>query len=410
MLGDKNGQNDIHIDVPDLTLLDLEVTNERISKELQAMKKKCDSLQGENASLSQKLLENQAHLERLSAAEAKLNAVQELEGILENAMLELNFLQTKCDSLETEKKKLQEDAGQIRQDFGSFDSERKKLHDEAELLKKERDILKIEKKAMAEQLQASSKKAEVLAGQLLESSKKADALAEQLKESSKKVDTMAAQLNDKTKRIETLVGQLSESANRIEALTASLEEEKKKPKLLSSPEPAKPAGGESGKADEPAHSEEHAVPRKMRKLFELVAEEDEKESAPSEKKDKRAKARKYVLVVHSDPVVSHGLNTLLRNEGISAVMAESGENALRLIDSQSFAAIIMDINATSDGMTGAYLFKSIQKKNPSLSDLMIFASREEPHSSFLSFLKTTSNRFFANPLENAELIQYLNGL
>ena len=471
MVEDKDERNDVHIEVPDLTILDLEVTNEKITRELQTLKKRCESLQGENILLSQKLQENQSHLERLSAAEAKLNAVQELEGILENAMLELNFLQTKCDTLESEKTKFQKDADLLRKNSGTSDADKKKLQDDADLLRKECGTLKSETSTLKSETstlksenatlksETSTLKSETSTLKTENSTLKTENSTLKTENSSLKSENNTLKSENGTLKSEystlksenstlksenstlksengtlksenstlksengtlktenstlksknsTLEEQLKESITKIEAVSSRPAKETKESRITASAEAEHAAKEEKPAPAPPVQKAEPAAPQKMRKLFELV--EEEKVTIPAEKKEKQIKAKRYVLLVHSDPVVNHGLNTILRNEGISPVVAESGQNALKLIDSQNFAAIIMDTNATSDGMTGAYLFKSIQKKNPAMSEKMIFTSREDPHSSFLSFLKTTSNRFFPNPLENAELVKFLSEL
>ncbi|MHC9542563.1 MAG: response regulator [Vulcanimicrobiota bacterium] len=443
MVGDKDERNDVHIEVPDLTILDLEVTNEKITRELQTLKRRCESLQGENIVLSQKLQENQSHLERLSAAEAKLNAVQELEGILENAMLELNFLQTKCDTLESEKTKFQKDADLLRKNSGTSDADKKKLQEDADLLRKECGTLKSENSTLKSENvslrsenntlksengtlknENSTLKSENVSLKSENSTLKSENSSLKSENSSLRSENGTLKNENSTLKSENgtlknenstlksknsnLEEQLKESITRIEEISSRPVKETKESRITASAEAEQTAKEEQPAPASPAQKAEPAAPQKMRKLFELV--EEDKVTIPTEKKEKQIKAKRYVLLVHSDPVVNHGLNTILRNEGLSPVVAESGQNALKLIDSQNFAAIIMDTNATSDGMTGAYLFKSIQKKNPAMSEKMIFTSREDPHSSFLSFLKTTSNRFFPNPLENAELVKYLNEL
>ncbi|MGV8120021.1 MAG: response regulator [Candidatus Xenobiia bacterium LiM19] len=478
MVGDKDERNDLHIEVPDLTILDLEVTNEKITRELQTLKRRCESLQGENILLSQKLQENQSHLERLSAAEAKLNAVQELEGILENAMLELNFLQTKCDTLESEKAKFQQNADLLRKNSGTSDADKKKLLEEADLLRKECSALKSENSTLKSEnstlksenstlksenstlksenstlksenstlksenstlksenstlksenstlksenstlksenstlkSENSTLKSENSTLKSENSTLKSENSTLKSENSTLKSENSTLKSENSTLKSEnsTFEEQLKESRTRKEAISSSPVKEKKESQITASAEAEQTPKEEKQVPAPPVQKAEPAAPQKMRKLFELV--EEEKVTIPAEKKEKKIKAKRYVLLVHSDPVVNHGLNTILKNEGISPVVAESGQNALKLIDSQNFAAIIMDTNATSDGMTGAYLFKSIQKKNSAMSEKMIFTSREDPHSSFLGFLKTTSNRFFPNPLENAELVKYLSEL
>jgi|GEM_PF-3264928 len=447
MAEDKDGRSDIHVEVPDLTILDLEVTNEKISRELQALKRRCESLQGENILLSQKLQENQAHLERLSAAEAKLNAVQELEGILENAMLELNFLQTKCDTLESEKKKLQENVDPLRVECSSLKSDNSTLKSDNATLKSDNNSLKSENNTLKTENSAlksdnatlksdnNSLKSENNTLKTENSALKSDNATlksdnNSLKSENNTLKTENSALKSENNTLKSDNATLKSENNALKSENNTLKSDNntlksdniklaeqlkdsvtKKERPGSDPvretETAKSEGvSQTVKDEKPASAP--PAPQKMRKLFELV--EEEKVTTQTEKKEKPVKVKRFVLIVHGDPVVSHGLNTILRNEGISPVMADSGQNAIKLIDSQKFAAIIMDTNATSDGMTGAYLYKSIQKKDPAMSEKMIFTSREEPRSSFLSFLKTTSSVFFPDPLENTELVKYLSEL
>ncbi|MHC9542548.1 MAG: response regulator [Vulcanimicrobiota bacterium] len=145
-----------------------------------------------------------------------------------------------------------------------------------------------------------------------------------------------------------------------------------------------------------------------KKLFEFIA--DEEETLPKVRPAKHRSSKKNVLLIHSDLFLIQGLKRIFEKENISILAAESGESALKLISSLNFALIIMDINPTSDGMTGVYIYKCIQKKSPGLSEKMLFVSNNTPHASFQNFLKTNNARFFNKPLENPGLIDHIRKL
>ena len=78
-----------------------------------------------------------------------------------------------------------------------------------------------------------------------------------------------------------------------------------------------------------------------------------------------------VLVVDDEKNMRRSLETVLKDEGYAAQVAESAEEALELIAREDFFMVITDVRL--GGMSGYELLKKIQQQKPELSVLMLTA-------------------------------------
>ncbi len=67
-----------------------------------------------------------------------------------------------------------------------------------------------------------------------------------------------------------------------------------------------------------------------------------------------------ILIVDDEPLIRQSLYEILRIEGYSVQMAESGEMALKLLEKDEFDLVVTDMKLPK--MSGVDLLKEIQKK------------------------------------------------
>jgi DNA-binding NtrC family response regulator len=78
---------------------------------------------------------------------------------------------------------------------------------------------------------------------------------------------------------------------------------------------------------------------------------------------------KKVLIVDDAPVVRNAIQRALDKKGIATTLAASGNDAIKIMDNQSFDLALVDIRMP--GMNGVLLLKKIRAKYPETSVIMI---------------------------------------
>jgi len=76
-----------------------------------------------------------------------------------------------------------------------------------------------------------------------------------------------------------------------------------------------------------------------------------------------------VLVVDDEAVVRNGIDRILKNRGISSVLAANGSEALSLLDHNKFDLVLLDIRMND--MDGIEVLKQIRVKHPDTKVIMI---------------------------------------
>ena len=78
-----------------------------------------------------------------------------------------------------------------------------------------------------------------------------------------------------------------------------------------------------------------------------------------------------ILVVDDEPIVRESIRDWLVDAGYKVATAESGEEALKLMEQQEFSIIILDVRLP--GKTGISVLKDVKAVKPSLKSIIITA-------------------------------------
>src|SRR5215468_5605957 len=83
-----------------------------------------------------------------------------------------------------------------------------------------------------------------------------------------------------------------------------------------------------------------------------------------------------ILVVDDDPAIGTVLGALLRQEGLTAVWADSGESALAALDERHFDVVLSDIKMP--GLDGMGLLDRLTAERPDLPVVLLTAHGTVP--------------------------------
>ena len=114
-----------------------------------------------------------------------------------------------------------------------------------------------------------------------------------------------------------------------------------------------------------------------------------------------------VLVVDDEPQIGSALRRLLRREGFQVEVAQSGEEALRLLE--GFPADVVLSDFRMPGMTGAELFRVVKRTHP-LTLRLIISGYADFKAVVASVNEGEICRFITKPWDDAELLSYLAGM
>jgi DNA-binding NtrC family response regulator len=78
-----------------------------------------------------------------------------------------------------------------------------------------------------------------------------------------------------------------------------------------------------------------------------------------------------VLVVDDEPIVRESIRDWLVNAGYQVATAESGEEALEMVEKQDFSIIIVDVRLP--GKTGITVLKEVKALKPQIKSIVITA-------------------------------------
>ncbi len=82
-------------------------------------------------------------------------------------------------------------------------------------------------------------------------------------------------------------------------------------------------------------------------------------------------ANKPILIVDDEPIVRESIRDWLKDAGYKVATAESGEEALELIQKQDFSLIVLDVRLP--GKTGIIVLKEIKALKPQIKSIVITA-------------------------------------
>ena len=83
------------------------------------------------------------------------------------------------------------------------------------------------------------------------------------------------------------------------------------------------------------------------------------------------KKRARILVVDDEPIVRESIRDWLEDAGYQVATAESGEEALEMIETQDFSVVVLDIRLP--GRTGIKVLKEIKAQKPQIKSIVITA-------------------------------------
>jgi DNA-binding NtrC family response regulator len=82
-------------------------------------------------------------------------------------------------------------------------------------------------------------------------------------------------------------------------------------------------------------------------------------------------ATKPILIVDDEPIVRESLRDWLKDAGYKVATAETGEEALVLVEKQDFSVILMDVRLP--GKTGVTVLKEVKALKPGIKSIIITA-------------------------------------
>jgi DNA-binding NtrC family response regulator len=82
-------------------------------------------------------------------------------------------------------------------------------------------------------------------------------------------------------------------------------------------------------------------------------------------------ATKPILIVDDEPIVRESIRDWLKDAGYKVATAETGEEALALVEKQDFSVIIMDVRLP--GKTGVTVLKEVKALKPGIKSIIITA-------------------------------------
>ncbi len=80
---------------------------------------------------------------------------------------------------------------------------------------------------------------------------------------------------------------------------------------------------------------------------------------------------KPILVVDDEAIVRESIRDWLEDAGYQVVTAESGEEALKMIEKQDFGVMVLDLRLP--GMHGLKVLKEVKAKRPDIKSIIITA-------------------------------------
>ena len=82
-------------------------------------------------------------------------------------------------------------------------------------------------------------------------------------------------------------------------------------------------------------------------------------------------ASKPILIVDDEPIVRESIRDWLKDAGYQVAIAESGEEALKMMETQDFSILVLDVRLP--GKTGIQILKEIKALKPQIKSIIITA-------------------------------------
>ena len=78
-----------------------------------------------------------------------------------------------------------------------------------------------------------------------------------------------------------------------------------------------------------------------------------------------------ILIVDDEPIVRESIRDWLRDAGYQVATAETGEEALEMIENQDFSVVVLDVRLP--GKTGIRILKEVKALKPQIKSIIITA-------------------------------------
>jgi DNA-binding NtrC family response regulator len=111
-----------------------------------------------------------------------------------------------------------------------------------------------------------------------------------------------------------------------------------------------------------------------------------------------------VLIVEDEPSVMAYIKTALERNGYDVCGAQSGADALKLLEEHEFSGIISDMR-TPGGVDGADVYSWLEKHRPELTRRLIFITGDTVSDDTSTTLKKTGAPFIEKPFRVHQLIE-----
>jgi DNA-binding NtrC family response regulator len=80
---------------------------------------------------------------------------------------------------------------------------------------------------------------------------------------------------------------------------------------------------------------------------------------------------KPILIVDDEPIVRESIRDWLQEAGYQVATAESGEEALKMMETQDFSVLVLDVRLP--GKTGISILKEVKTLKPEIKSIIITA-------------------------------------
>ncbi len=124
--------------------------------------------------------------------------------------------------------------------------------------------------------------------------------------------------------------------------------------------------------------------------------------------EKTPPGARTVLVVEDEASLRDLLADALTESGFFVEAASAGEEAIRLLETRKYDAVLSDIKMP--GVGGRELYLYIQKHHPEIAEKIVFMTGDILSKDTQSFLQITNNRFIEKPFNVDALVALLNDM
>jgi len=143
-------------------------------------------------------------------------------------------------------------------------------------------------------------------------------------------------------------------------------------------------------------------------IVELPLVREGKEAKPAEPEigEAREAVRAKILVVDDEPAITQFLKWVLADEGYEVKTTDTAEAALKLVESERYSLILLDIKLP--GMSGLELYERLGKIAKSLTRRIVFITGDVLGTDTRNFLSRTKAPYITKPFSIEQLKREIN--